>query len=538
MLDRTAISTTVENFSEEKSLLRLLTCGSVDDGKSTLIGRLLYECGAVLEDQIEALERDSRKHGTDGDNLDFALLVDGLTAEREQGITIDVAYRYFATNRRAFIVADTPGHEQYTRNMATGASTADLAILLVDARKGLLVQTRRHAFIASLLRIPHIVLAVNKMDLVGFDEKVFRGIERAFSDLAAGLGFSSLTAIPVNARGGDNIVSKSDATPWYFGSSLLTCLEDIDIETRSNEDAFLFPVQWVNRPDASFRGFSGTLAAGSASPRDAVVALPSGRKSTIARIVSADGDMAILQTGHAATLVLSDEIDVSRGDVLASPGAAQISTGTSVRAFLVWTVSAPAREQQDYLLQLAASQTQARIETLHHGVDMESFLPEAIVQLDMNGVALVTLSLQKELAFADYRDSAMLGGFILIDRFSNDTVAIGMIDSDATISDRMRTDPSRPASNKWMTSLRAGLEGRFGIAGTQRRLDIVVQTSWSLASAALVAAIVLIASASLVAAMLGAAADLALRPLLRRTHVALWRGQRARYDMNSDGGAI
>ncbi|MDB5571672.1 MAG: hypothetical protein JWN93_2855, partial [Hyphomicrobiales bacterium] len=429
--------------AQQHSLLRFLTCGSVDDGKSTLIGRLLYECGAVFDDQLGALDRDSRKFGTQGDNLDFALLVDGLSAEREQGITIDVAYRYFATPRRSFIVADTPGHEQYTRNMATGASTADLAILLVDARKGILTQTRRHAFIVSMLRVRHVVLAVNKMDIVGFDQGVFQGIVRDFEAIAGGLGFTSVVAIPVSARDGDNVARRSERAAWHRGPCLLEHLESIDASEPVDASAgFVMPVQWVNRPDLDFRGFAGTIAGGVARKGDSVRVLPRGQRSAIARIVTHDGDLEEAVAGQSVTLTLADEVDVSRGDALASD-AAQVRQGAVVGAHLFWTAETPMRAGQRYLVKLGPFQTHAEVSAFHHSIDVNTYAPAPAETLPMNGVGLVTLTLDRPAVFADYADNRELGGFILIDRFSNETVAIGLVDAAAAA--RARAGAAAPA---------------------------------------------------------------------------------------------
>ena len=324
-----------------QSLLRFFTCGSVDDGKSTLIGRLLYDSKAVFEDQLGALDKDSKKFGTQGDNLDFALLVDGLAAEREQGITIDVAYRYFSTPRRSFIVADTPGHEQYTRNMATGASTADLAVILIDARKGILPQTRRHSFIVSMLRVRRVVLAINKMDLVGFDESVFRRIVDEYRIAAVRLGFATIECIPISARDGDNVTTRSASMPWYNGPVLLDYLETVDVNIAAATDApFRLPVQWVNRPNLDFRGFAGTIASGRISQGDEIIAQPSGRRSRVARIVTADGDLETAGAEQAVTLTLADEVDVSRGDVIVAAND-RIAARRQITASLIWMVEQP-----------------------------------------------------------------------------------------------------------------------------------------------------------------------------------------------------
>ena len=410
-----------------QSLLRFFTCGSVDDGKSTLIGRMLYDTNSVFEDQLEALERDSKKFGTQGANLDFALLLDGLSAEREQGITIDVAYRYFGSNKRAFIVADTPGHEQYTRNMATGASTAELAIILIDARKGILPQTRRHSFIVSMLGVRDIVLAVNKMDLVGFDEDVFNAIVESYRELTAGLGFAHVVAIPLSARDGDNIATHSQRTPWYRGPSLLAHLETVEPVPASAETAFAMPVQWVNRPDLDFRGYAGTIASGAIKRGDEIMALPGARRSKVARIIGPDGERDQAIAGEAVTLTLTDEIDVSRGDVLASTPH-HLKPRRTMDARLLWMIDAPLAPGRDYIIQLATGTANARIAALHHQIDVESFQPRHAQVLTMNQIGFVSLACDKALVMADYRQDRDLGAFILIDRLTNQTAALGVIE--------------------------------------------------------------------------------------------------------------
>ncbi len=410
-----------------QSLLRFFTCGSVDDGKSTLIGRMLYDTGSVFEDQLEALERDSKKFGTQGANLDFALLLDGLSAEREQGITIDVAYRYFGSNKRAFIVADTPGHEQYTRNMATGASTAELAIILIDARKGILPQTRRHSFIVSMLGVRDIVLAVNKMDLVNFDETVFNDIVASYRTLTAGLGFAHVVAIPLSARDGDNIATTSARTPWYRGPSLLAHLETVEPVAASEERAFAMPVQWVNRPDLDFRGYAGTIATGEIRRGDEIVALPGARRSKVARIIGPDGERARALAGEAVTITLTDEIDISRGDVLATTPH-HLKPRRNMEARLLWMIDAPLAPGRDYIIQLATGTANARIAALHHQIDVESFQPRPAQVLTMNQIGFVSLACDKALVMADYRQDRDLGAFILIDRLTNQTAALGVIE--------------------------------------------------------------------------------------------------------------
>ncbi|PBB93507.1 bifunctional sulfate adenylyltransferase subunit 1/adenylylsulfate kinase [Mesorhizobium sp. WSM3864] len=411
---------------EKKSLLRFLTCGSVDDGKSTLIGRLLSDTKQIFEDQLAALENDSRKHGTTGDDIDFALLVDGLEAEREQGITIDVAYRFFATPKRKFIVADTPGHEQYTRNMATGASTADLAIVLIDARQGVLRQTRRHSIIASLLGIRHIVLAVNKIDLVGFDKTVFDRIVADYGDFAQSLGFNSIVPIPMSARFGDNVTSRSERTPWYSGPSLIEHLETVSVDEAAIELPFRFPVQYVNRPNLDFRGFAGTIASGSVSKGDEVVVAKSGRASRVKRIVAHGGDLEQAVAGQAITLVLEDEVEVSRGNMLVSP-AARPQVADQFAANLVWFDEQALLPGRSYILRTETDQVSATVTDLKYRVNVNDFAHEAAKSLDLNEVGVCNLSTRAPIAFDPFAENRTTGAFILIDRISNATVGAGMI---------------------------------------------------------------------------------------------------------------
>jgi bifunctional enzyme CysN/CysC len=412
---------------EKKSLLRFLTCGSVDDGKSTLIGRLLYDTKLLFEDTLASLEKDSKKFGTTGGDIDFALLVDGLEAEREQGITIDVAYRFFATDKRKFIVADTPGHEQYTRNMATGASNSELAVILIDARKGVLVQTRRHAYIASLLGIRHIVLAVNKIDLVDFSQEVFDGIVKEFSVFAEKLGFFTVAAIPLSARFGDNVIAKSEKTPWYTGPALLEHLETVDVDTALAERAFRMPVQWVNRPDLDFRGFSGTIASGRIAQGDAIAVAKSGRTSTVKRIVTMDGDLAEASAGAAVTLVLADEVDISRGDVLCAPTQRPDVT-EQFAAHLLWMAEDELLPGRQYLMKLATATVPVQVTALKHKIDVNTLDQHAAKTLQLNEVGYGNFSTTQALAIDPYVTNRDMGGFILIDRFSNATVGAGMID--------------------------------------------------------------------------------------------------------------
>ena len=413
--------------ADARPALRFLTCGSVDDGKSTLIGRLLYEQNLIFDDHLAALERDSKKHGTTGADVDFALLLDGLEAEREQGITIDVAYRYFASPRRAFVVADTPGHEQYTRNMATGASNAELAVLLVDARKGLLSQTHRHAIIASLLGIRHVVLAVNKIDLVGFDRTVFEQISSSFSRFAGALGFKDIKAIPVSARYGDNVSSRSERTPWYAGPHLLDYLETVDVEDDRAGKPFRMPVQWVNRPNSDFRGFAGTIASGSASVGDEIVILPSGQTTRIKRIIGAGGDLEAAQARDSVTVTLTDEIDVARGDMFAAlRDRPQIAD--QFVAHLVWMSNEHLFPGRSYFMKINSCTIAATVTELKHQIDVNTLSKLAAKTLALNEVGVCNLSVARPVAFDAYADNRDTGAFILIDRYSNETVAAGMID--------------------------------------------------------------------------------------------------------------
>jgi bifunctional enzyme CysN/CysC len=414
-------------MQEEKSLLRFITCGSVDDGKSTLIGRLLYDANHIFDDQLSALESDSKKDGTQGGEIDFALLVDGLSAEREQGITIDVAYRYFATDKRKFIVADTPGHEQYTRNMATGASTADLAIILIDARKGVLTQTRRHSFIVSQLKVQNIVLAINKMDLVDFSKDVFDGIVQDYQTFATELGIGKINFIPISALAGDNIYSQSDKTEWYQGPTLMELLETASVEDKAQEAAFRFPVQWVNRPNLDFRGFSGTITSGAVSVGDSVVSLPSANTSKVQKIVTFDGDLEKASTGQAVTLVLDDEIDISRGDVLAQSNDRPEVTDQFM-AHLLWMSNEPMLPSRPYILKANNKTVSATITDLKYKIDVNTLANEAAKTMVLNELGVCNFHLGEPIAFEPYADNKEMGSFILMDGLTNETVAMGMID--------------------------------------------------------------------------------------------------------------
>ncbi len=409
-----------------KDLLRFITCGSVDDGKSTLIGRLLYESKMIYEDQLATLALDSRRVGTRGGELDFALLVDGLAAEREQGITIDVAYRFFSTERRKFIVADTPGHEQYTRNMVTGASTAELAVILVDARKGVLVQTRRHSYIASLLGIRHAVLAVNKMDLVDYDAAVFAAIEREFRAFGARIGLNAVTAIPLSAVNGDNVVESAATMPWYRGPTLLGHLENVEIELAVAEAPFRMPVQWVNRPHHDFRGFAGQIVSGTVRPGDRLRVLPSGRDSEVARIVTADGDRDAAVAGESVTLTLAAEVDVSRGDVLTAADA-PLEVASQFDATVVWMHEEPLLQGRQYLLKIGTRTVSATVAPIKYKVNVNTLDEVPAERLELNDIGVCELSLDQPVPFAPYAESRALGGFILIDRLTSNTVGAGLL---------------------------------------------------------------------------------------------------------------
>jgi len=412
--------------STEKSLLRFLTCGSVDDGKSTLIGRLLYETRQIYDDQLATLERDSRKHGTTGDDIDFALLVDGLEAERQQGITIDVAYRFFSSSRRSFIVADTPGHEQYTRNMATGASNSDAAVILIDARKGVLPQTKRHSFIVSLMGIRHVIVAVNKMDMVGYDEAVFDSIVEEYLAFARGLDFETVQPIPLSARRGDNIMERSASTPWYAGPSLLEQLESIDAESTLAARPFRLHVQWVNRPDQSFRGYSGTVASGRVRPGDRVVVAASGKETRVARIVTFDGDLEEASAGDAVTLALTEEVDIARGDILAG-ATDRPEVIDQFAAHLLWMGEQPMLPGRPYLMKIGTRYLPCQVTELKHKIDVDTLEHLAGKTLTLNEIGEANLSMAAPVAIDPFAENPHTGAFILIDRFTNGTVGAGVI---------------------------------------------------------------------------------------------------------------
>lgn len=417
---------------QHKSLLRFITCGSVDDGKSTLIGRLLYDSKMIFEDQLAALEADSKRVGTQGQNLDFALLVDGLAAEREQGITIDVAYRFFATEKRKFIVADTPGHEQYTRNMVTGASTADLAVILIDARKGVLTQTRRHSYLAHLIGIRHIVLAINKMDLVGYDQSIFDRITLAYRAFANEIGITRFLSIPISGLAGDNIAAPSNKMPWYKGPTLMAHLETVELDVESDKaKPFRMPVQWVNRPNLDFRGFSGLIASGTIRTGDAVRVVPSGKTSTVSRIVTFDGDLEEAVAGQSVTLTFADEIDCSRGDVIAIAGNPP-QVADQFEATLVWMADEPMLPGRSYWLKLGTQMVSASVQPPKYQVNVNTMDHLAARTLELNAIGVATVSTDKPIVFEAYAaqnssPNKDLGGFILIDKLTNATVGAGML---------------------------------------------------------------------------------------------------------------
>ena len=412
---------------EHKSLLRFITCGSVDDGKSTVIGRLLFEAKMLFEDQLAAIEADSKKWGTQGGDIDFALLVDGLTAEREQGITIDVAYRFFSTDQRKFIVADTPGHEQYTRNMVTGASTADVAVILVDARKGVLTQTRRHSYLVQLIGIRKVVLAVNKMDLMDYSEKVFRDIVDQYQEFSKQIGLDDITPIPLSALKGDNMLAPSEHTPWYHGPTLMGYLETVEVvDQRLQSGEFRLPVQWVNRPNLDFRGFSGTIVGGTVKAGDRIRVQPSGLESTVARIVTSNGDLPLAVAGQSITLTLADEIDISRGDIISgADNPAEVAD--QFEATLVWMGDDPMLPGRPYLMKIGTRTVAATITEPKYKVNVNTMEHLAAKKLDLNEIGVCNVSLDRQVAFDPYADNRETGGFILIDRLNNNTVGAGML---------------------------------------------------------------------------------------------------------------
>lgn len=427
------IATDIEGYlkeQEHKELLRFITCGSVDDGKSTLIGRLLHDSKMIFEDQLESIKNDSKKSGTTGDKIDLALLVDGLQSEREQGITIDVAYRYFSTDKRKFIIADTPGHEQYTRNMATGASTADLAIILIDARYGIVTQTRRHSYIVRLLGIRNVVVAINKMDLLDFDQAVFDKIDTEYRAFAEGLGIKGIYSVPLSALEGDNVVAKSDRTPWYQGSTLLEILEEVPLASASVDAQFRMVVQYVNRPNLDFRGFAGTIASGTVRVGDTITTYPSLKQATVQSIVTYDGDLESASTGDAITLTLNEEIDISRGNVLIKSGES-ILQSNAIKVNLVWMDEEKFLPGKSYLFKRASSVVTVYVDGIDYRVDVNTQERHDAVDLGLNDIGSVRLVLSEPIAFDLYDENREMGGFILIDKISNNTVAAGMITQSA-----------------------------------------------------------------------------------------------------------
>ena len=412
---------------ENKSYLRFITCGSVDDGKSTLIGRLLYDSKLIYEDQLASIEKDSKKSGTQGDKIDLALLVDGLAAEREQGITIDVAYRFFSTDKRKFIVADTPGHVQYTRNMATGASTADVAVLLIDARYGVQEQTRRHAFIASIVGIKHVVVAVNKMDIIDFDQRKYNEIDADFREFAKDLGFAEITCIPMSALDGDNVINASERSDWYNGPTLLGYLETVDVDAVSLDSPFRLPVQWVNRPNLDFRGFSGTVASGTVSVGDEIIVIPSGKRSKVKEIVTYDGNRDIARQDMAITLTLEDEIDISRGDIICKTDA-PAEQADQFQAHIIWMSENRLFPGRQYLIKTANKTIPASISKLKHRIDINDFSEVAANTLELNEIGIATISTTAPIGFDPYNDNRTTGAFVIIDKQTNATLGAGMLD--------------------------------------------------------------------------------------------------------------
>ncbi|MCZ8314927.1 GTP-binding protein [Phreatobacter sp.] len=515
-----------------RSLLRFITCGSVDDGKSTLLGRLLYEAGAIPDDVIATLEADSARIGRADRGLDYSLLLDGLQAEREQGITIDVAYRYFSTARRAFIVADTPGHEQYTRNMATGASTADLAIILIDAGKGVLPQTRRHALIAAFVGVRHLVVAINKIDLVDCDAGRIRAIETAFRSAITGLAFDSVTVIPLSARDGDNLAALSPRTPWYDGPTLLGWLEAVGVDGAAGGRGFIMPVQWVNRPDAAFRGFAGTIAAGSLAVGDSVDILPSRQTARVTRIVTFDGDLQRAGAGTAVTLVLDREIDVSRGDVIVAAGTAQraVRVRTSLDAKVLVTGQAALVPGATYLLRLGTASANATVERVVHGIDIATYEERDRASVETNELAVVRLRFDRPLAVASYAVSQGLGAFILIDKVTHETAAMGTVLGEAASAHRPRLQLVGQSFEQAMVRTYGG----------DWRRNLVPATTWRLGSALLLGVVVGVLTGHPGYAAAAAAADALVRPLLRHLHRGLWSRWSARREapLAENGGGI
>ncbi len=497
------------------SLLRLIACGSVDDGKSTLLGRLLFDSDAVPDDQLSALDRDSKRFGTHGEERDFALLVDGLSAEREQGITIDVAWRYFSTPHRSFILADAPGHEQYTRNMATGASNVDVAIILVDSRKGLLPQTLRHSYIVSMLGVKHVVLAVNKMDLVDFDAHVFHRINADYRAAVRSLGFTSVAAIPICAREGDNVAVRSDRMPWYDRPPLLEYLETVSLTPAVGqvEAGFRFPVQYVNRPNLDFRGYAGTVAGGVIHARQPVITLPGGQRSRIERIVTAEGDLSSAVAGQAVTLTLNDAIDISRGDVIVAADDPLTAT-TLVTARLLWMGETPLAPGQSFRIRLGAAAANGHVTRLHHAIDIERFEPRPATTLVMNEIGLADLAFDRPLVTDQYATDRVLGSLILVDRMTNQTVALGVIE-DSQIE---------ASGEQALLSVRSNRVHRLiGNAGSTKRAVFMQRMTGRTLRGLVLCAIVVAVSDNWVLGGVVGLADIVLSPLLNRAVAAAWR---------------
>ncbi|KGM06685.1 Sulfate adenylyltransferase subunit 1 [Methylophaga thiooxydans] len=424
------IATDIEAYlkqHENKEMLRFLTCGNVDDGKSTLIGRLLHDSKMIYEDQLEAVTRDSVKSGTTGEQVDLALLVDGLQAEREQGITIDVAYRYFSTTKRKFIIADTPGHEQYTRNMATGASTCQLAVILIDARYGVQTQTRRHSFIASLLGIKHVVVAINKMDLMDYSEEVFNNIRKDYSEFSRELELEDIHFVPMSALVGDNVVNKSENMPWYEGDTLMNILENVEIANDPNFDDMRFPVQFVNRPNLNFRGYCGTLASGILKPGDDITVLPSGKESKVKSLVTYDGDLDHAVPGEAVTVTLEDEIDVSRGDMIVHSNHHQPHVSSQFKAMVVWMTEQPLVAGKQYSIKVGVNDSNGSLTAIDYQIDVNTLKQNTVSELKLNEIGLCEFSLNKPVVFDNYKRNRNTGSFIIIDRLTNVTIGAGMI---------------------------------------------------------------------------------------------------------------
>ena len=518
--------TTSHRPAAEKPLLRFITCGSVDDGKSTLIGRMLYDAGLAQDDLLETLEKDSKKHGTQGEELDFALLVDGLAAEREQGITIDVAYRYFATDKRKFIVADTPGHEQYTRNMATGASTADLAVLLVDARKGILAQTQRHSVIVSMLGVRHVVVAVNKMDLVDYREEVFRQIEKDFRIFAEHLRFVSIYVLPLVAKDGDNLVKAGAKMAWFDGPPLLAYLESVALEDGSIIAPFRYPVQWVNRPSHDFRGFSGFICGGNVQPGDIVRILPLGRDTQVARIVTADGDLKSAVCGQSVTLTLTEEIDISRGDVLCSP-VSPAKIGDRLQAKLLWLVREPLTLGKSYLLKIGAKTTPASVKAVTARIEIETGLAAPLLAADetlaFNAIGEAELTLNSVVVCDPYNENRETGGFILIDRITNETVAVGMVTS------AQNSERGAPALLEMSYSSMEGLPTPPAPLLQTRRRSLAKALSWRVLGSILTFIVVFAFTRDVGLALAITATEALAKIALYYAHEQLW--SRSKYGM-------